>query len=79
MCSHAHKNELKLILFDSVEQCPVRFDMTIPESSIPAAQGVVSVAFGQRIPCAKDLDNRSKLAHILPAFHREQDVLFEPG
>lgn len=62
-CSH----ENKIVLLDSVNQEPVRFDVALPMPDIGSNKGMISVLGSKRLLCLQLINNSIESVNILTA------------
>jgi hypothetical protein len=61
----AGANQVKLIANNTVDQQPVRLDVSVAITPPIAPQGMIIVALWQRIAGQKQKNQRAQLAHVL--------------
>jgi hypothetical protein len=77
MRTSAHKDQLGVSRL--VDQQPIGRDMTFAVANVIARQGVVSVAFWQRLFRLQRPYNQSQLIEIVPRRKKLFEVLLEPA
>jgi len=77
MRAGALETDVRVVLFQRVDENPIRLDVAVPASRVIASQRVIQILRRQITPCYEQLDHCLELAQRLSSFSQSFDVLLK--
>lgn len=77
MGAGAKQEEHELLAIHTIDQEPIRADVTFPKTDIIAGEIVITILFGQGLLCSKLVHDGVQQIEITAAFSCEFEVFFE--